>query len=112
MIVTKVGPMQDNMASGSNPADAEGPGFALTDENQRPLFVFIFENQRQRDAAAKQLGGILETAVWAGPALSCTCPHRAIKRTRSPRLRAVSELASDSGVERGETFQHWKGGAS
>ena len=42
MMVTKVGPMQDSMASGSNPADAQGPGFALTDENQRPLFVFIF----------------------------------------------------------------------
>ena len=67
MMVTKVGPMQDSMVSGSNPADAQGPGFALTDENQRPLFVFIFENQAQRDTAAKQLGGILETAVWAGP---------------------------------------------
>ena len=67
MMVTKVGPMEDSMASGSNPADAQGPGFALTDENQRPLFVFIFENQEQRDAAAKQLGAILKTAVWAGP---------------------------------------------
>jgi hypothetical protein len=67
MMVTKVGPMQDSMASGSNPADAQGPGFALTDEHQRPLFVFIFESQAERDAAAKQLGAILETAVWAGP---------------------------------------------
>ena len=66
-MVTKVGPMQDSMASGSNPADAQGPGFALTDEHQRPLFVFIFENQAQRDAAAKQLGAILKTTVWAGP---------------------------------------------
>ena len=68
MMVTKVGPMQDTLASGSNPADAQGPGFALTDDNQRPLFVFIFENQAQRDVAAKQLGAILKTAVWAGPA--------------------------------------------
>jgi hypothetical protein len=67
MMLTNVGPMQDSMASGSNPADAQGPGFALTDENQRPLFVFIFKNQAQRDAAAKQLDGILETVVWAGP---------------------------------------------
>ena len=66
-MVTKVGPMQDSLASGSNPADAQGPGFALTDENQRPLFVFIFENEAQRDAAAKQLGAILKTTVWAGP---------------------------------------------
>ena len=66
-MVTKVGPMQDSMASGSNPADAQGPGFALTDENKRPLFVFIFDDQAQRDAAAKQLGVILETVVWAGP---------------------------------------------
>ena len=66
-MLTKVGPMQDSMASGSNPADARGPGFALTDENQRPLFVFIFENEAQRDTAAKQLGAILKTAVWAGP---------------------------------------------
>src|SRR4051794_20983921 len=51
MMVTKVGPMQDSMASGSNPADAQGPGFALTDENQRPLFVFIIET-RYGNAAA------------------------------------------------------------
>jgi hypothetical protein len=66
-MVTKVGPMQDSMASGGDPADAQGPGFALTDENQRPLFVFIFENQAQRDAAATHLGVILKTTVWAGP---------------------------------------------
>ena len=66
MVVT-VGPMQDSLAAGSSPADALGPGFALTDENQRPLFVFIFDDQAQRDAAAKQLGAILKTAVWAGP---------------------------------------------
>ena len=67
MMATKVGPMQDSMASGSNPADAQGPGFALTDEHQRPLFVFIFENEAQRDSAARRLGAILTTAVWAGP---------------------------------------------
>jgi hypothetical protein len=67
MMVTTVGPMQDSMASGSNPADAQGPGFALIDENQRPLFVFIFDDQAQRNAAAKQLGAILKAAVWAGP---------------------------------------------
>jgi len=66
-MVTKVGPMQDSMASGSNPADAQGPGFALTDEHQRPLFVFIFENQAQRDAAAKQLAAILKRQFWRGP---------------------------------------------
>jgi hypothetical protein len=65
-MVTKVGPMLDSMASGSNPADAQFPGFALTDEHHRPLFVFIFENQAQRDAAAKQIGAILMTTVWAG----------------------------------------------
>ena len=64
-MVTTVGPMQDSMAAGSNPADAQGPGFALTDDNQRPLFVFIFENRAARDAAAKQPGVILKTAVWA-----------------------------------------------
>ena len=66
-MVTEVGPMHDSMASGSNPADAQRPGFALTDENERPLFVFIFENRAQRDAAAKQLGLILTTTIWAGP---------------------------------------------
>ena len=67
-MMMKVGPMQDSLlASGSNPADAQGPGFALTDENHRPLFVFIFEDQAHRDAAAKQLGVILKTTVWAGP---------------------------------------------
>ena len=66
-MVTKVGPMLDSISAGSNPADAEGPGFVLTDDRQRSLFVFIFDDQAKRDAAAKQLSAILKTVAWAGP---------------------------------------------
>jgi hypothetical protein len=54
-------------ASGSNPADAQGPGFALTDDHQRPPFVFIFENEAQRDSARSDLARSLRPRFGQGP---------------------------------------------
>jgi hypothetical protein len=59
--------MQDSTASGSNPADAQGPEFALTDECQRPRFVFIFKTRRRETRPQSNSAEFLKQRFGQGP---------------------------------------------
>ena len=56
------GTIQDSIQSGAD----HGPGFTLIDQNNRPLFWFIFKDHLDARAAAQYMREILDTAISSG----------------------------------------------